>query len=104
MKEAQSVGEPERIMRRSKAPDRFCSYLVVVTDPDHSEPSSFQEAVDQRVWRDAMVEEYDSIIRNEVWEVVLRPEGKSVVTSRWIYKVKYAADGSIEKHKARFVT
>ena len=50
-----------------------------------------------------MVEEYDSIIRNDVWEVVLRPEGKSVLTSRWTYKVKYAADGNIEKHKARFV-
>ena len=35
--------------------------------------------------------------------MVPRPEGKSVVTSRWIYKVKYAIDGSIEKHKARFV-
>jgi hypothetical protein len=50
-----------------------------------------------------MVEEYDSIMQNEVWEVVSRPEGKSVVTSRWIYKVKYVVDGSIEKHKARFV-
>lgn len=50
-----------------------------------------------------MVEEYDSIMQNEVWEVVLRPEGKSMVTSRWIYKVKYATDGSIEKHEARFV-
>jgi hypothetical protein len=34
---------------------------------------------------------------------VSRPKGKSVVTSRWLYKTKYAADGSIEKHKARFV-
>ena len=42
-------------------------------------------------------------MQNDVWEVVPRPEGKSVVTSRWIYKVKFAADGSIEKHKARFV-
>ena len=50
-----------------------------------------------------MVEEYESIMRNEVWEVVPRLEGKSVVTSRWIYKVKYVADGSIEKHKAQFV-
>ena len=49
-------------MRRSKAPDRFCSYLAAVTDTDHSEPSSFEEAVDQQVWRDAMVEEYDSIM------------------------------------------
>ena len=29
--------------------------------------------------------------------------GKSVVGSRWIYKVKKAADGSIEKYKAIFV-
>jgi hypothetical protein len=32
-----------------------------------------------------------------------RPEGKSVVTSRWIFKIKHAADGSIEKYKARFM-
>ena len=35
--------------------------------------------------------------------MVLRPEGKSVVTSRWLYKIKHVADGSIEKFKARFV-
>ena len=36
-------------------------------------------------------------------DVILRPEGKSVVSSKWIYKIKHAADGSIEKYKARFV-
>ena len=29
--------------------------------------------------------------------------GKKVVGSKWIYKVKHAADGSVEKYKARFV-
>ena len=38
-----------------------------------------------------------------MWEIVLRPKGKSVVTSRWLYKVKFAADGNVEKYKARFV-
>ena len=51
-----------------------------------------------------MVEEYHSIMKNDVWEIVPRPEGKSVVTSRWLYKIKHGADGSIEKYKARFVT
>ena len=50
-----------------------------------------------------MVEEYDSIIQKNVWDVVPRPQDKSMVSSRWIYKVKQAADGSVEKHKARFV-
>jgi hypothetical protein len=42
-------------------------------------------------------------MKNDVWEIVPRPEGKSVVTSRWLYKLKYVADGSIEKYKAHFV-
>ena len=50
-----------------------------------------------------MVEEYSSIMTNDVWEVVPRPQDRSVVGSMWIYKIKYAVDGSIEKFKARFV-
>ena len=50
-----------------------------------------------------MVEEYDSIVKNNAWEIVPRPVGKSVVGSRWIYKVKKVTDGSVEKYKARFV-
>eukprot|EP00253_Pinus_taeda_P002107 PITA_02107 len=38
-----------------------------------------------------------------VQEVVPTPEDKSVVGSRWIYKIKYAADDSVEKYKAMFV-
>ena len=67
-----------------------------------TEPSSFEEAVEEPTWVDAMIEEYDSIVRNSAWEIVPRLVGKSVVGLRWIYKVKQAADGSVEKYKARF--
>ena len=50
-----------------------------------------------------MMDEYHSIMKNDVWEIVPRPEGKSVVTSRWLYKLKHAADGNVEKYKDRFV-
>ena len=49
------------------------------------------------------MEYYDSIVRNNAWDIFPRPVGKSVVGSRWIYKVKQAADGSVEKYKASFV-
>ena len=65
-----------------------------------TEASSFQEAVQEPTWVDAMVEEYDSIVRNSAWEILPRPVDKSVVGSRWIYKVKQASDGIFEKYKA----
>ena len=52
-----------------------------------SKPSNYEEASNQHVWKDAMIEEYQSITKNDVWEVVPRPKGKSVVTSKWIYKI-----------------
>ena len=56
-----------------------------------------------QVWKDAMVEEYESIIQNDVWKVIPRPQGKSVVTSKWMFRIKHGANGSIEKYKARFL-
>ena len=42
-------------------------------------------------------------MKNDVWELVLKWEGKSVVSSKWIYKIKHKAYGSIDKYKAIFV-
>ena len=42
-------------------------------------------------------------MKNDVWDVVPRPEGKCVVTSEWIYKIQHVAYGSIEKYKEIFV-
>ena len=50
-----------------------------------------------------MIREYQSIMKNDVWDIVSRPEKKLVVTSKWIYETKHAKDGSMKKHKARFV-
>jgi hypothetical protein len=67
------------------------------------EPSSYEEEAYQQVWKDVMTQEYQSIMKNDVWEIVMRPEGKSMVTSKWIYKIKNATDGSIDKYKVRFL-
>ena len=68
-----------------------------------NEPSSFSDVVKHQVWKDAMTKEYESIMKNDVWEVVLGPQDKTVVTSKWLYKIKHATDGSMEKYKDHFV-
>jgi hypothetical protein len=47
-----------------------------------------------------MMEEYQSIMKNDVWKVAPRPVGKSMVTSKLIYKIKHATGGSVEMYKA----
>jgi hypothetical protein len=67
------------------------------------EPSCHGEAVSQQVWKDTMTKEYQSIMKNDVWDIVPRPQGKSMVSSKWIYKIKHTVDGSVEKYKEIFV-
>ena len=50
-----------------------------------------------------MIKEYHSIMNNDVWEIVLRPQKKSVMTSKWIYKIKHVVDGSNDKYKEIFI-
>ena len=99
---AHNVGVPTSQHKQRKSPDRFTGYMALMSKCIVTKPSSFEEAVHEPTWVDAMVEEYDSIVRNSAWEIVPRPVGKSIVGSRWIYKVKKAANGSVEKYKARF--
>jgi hypothetical protein len=47
-----------------------------------SKPSCHGEALGEQVWKDVVTEEYQSILKNDVWDVVPIPEGKSVVTSK----------------------
>eukprot|EP00253_Pinus_taeda_P001561 PITA_01561 len=97
------IETPHNYQRRQRrSPEQYTSYMALVGECVEIEPSSFEEAVQRPVRVDAMVE-YDSIVQNYVWDVVPRPEDKLVVSFRWLYKVKQAADGSFEKHKARFV-
>ena len=74
-----------------------------MTELINSKPSLFEEAAQHDVWQEAIVEEYDSIMKNRVWEGMPRPKGKKVVGSKWIYKVKHATNGSMEKYKVRFM-
>ncbi|KAK9101268.1 hypothetical protein Scep_024698 [Stephania cephalantha] len=50
-----------------------------------------------------MEEEMKAIEKNETWEITDLPEGKNAIGLKWVFKTKFANDGSILKHKARLV-
>ena len=50
-----------------------------------------------------MQAEYDSLMDNNTWTLVNEPEDQQVLLGKWVYKVKYGADGQVDKLKARCV-
>ena len=103
MHEVEKHAAPPGTFRERKRPQRFAGYAALVSNISNTEPPLFNEANKLQVWKDAMLDEYKSIMRNDVWDIVPRPKIKSIVSSKWLYKIKHAADGSVEKYKARFV-
>jgi hypothetical protein len=104
LQEVEGHVTPKGSFRESKRPHKFSIYMALMSSYIIDlEPSTFEEANEKMEWKDATMEEYQSITKNDLWEVFLRPLGNSVVTSKWIYKIKHAADDIVEKYKARFV-
>lgn len=66
-------------------------------------PSSISEALTDRKWKQAMDLEMEALEKNNTWELVTLPPGKKPVGCKWVYTVKYRADGTIERYKARLV-
>ena len=68
-----------------------------------STPSHFQEALEDPKWKSAMVAEMKTLQKNSNWKMVKLPQGKKTVGCKWVFLVKYKANGTIDRYKARLV-
>nr|GFA88412.1 retrovirus-related Pol polyprotein from transposon TNT 1-94 [Tanacetum cinerariifolium] len=66
-------------------------------------PANVAEALRDTDWVSAMQEELDQFARLEVWRLVPRPEGKSVIKTKWIFKNKKDESSLLIRNKARLI-
>ena len=112
--EANDDTTEEPFIRRSTRVRKKPAYLddyVLLSDDEakrlllllNEEPWSYEEAIEEKVWRDVCQNEIESIIKNNTWDLVDLHEGAKAIGLKWIFKIKRNVDGSINKYKSRLV-
>ena len=81
-------------------------YAMHASTSNPAIPKSFKEAMESEnksEWKKAMDIEIASLKRNNTWKLIDNSGGKKTIKCKWVFDIKYAADGSIIKYKARLV-
>jgi hypothetical protein len=73
-------------------------YMVLASDLQ-----TYAEAAGNPFWEATMQEEYNSLLENQTWDLVLLPSDRKLVRCRWVYRTKKATDGQVSRYKARLV-
>lgn len=85
--------------------DKFSSshqaFLAAISS--NEVPKSFNKAMQDPNWKEAMQKEIKALESNETWFLEELPKGKKAIDSKWVYKLKYKPNGEIERYKARLV-
>jgi hypothetical protein len=67
------------------------------------EPITFSQAVKSPLWWEAMEKEIEALEKNDTWSLIFLPPNKKPIGCKWVYKIKYQSDGTIEHYKASLV-
>jgi len=69
----------------------------------HVESNTYSETGKHDCWRKVIQCEISALESNQTWETALLPKEKTTIGCKWIFKIKYKANGTIERYKARLV-
>nr|GEX37478.1 retrovirus-related Pol polyprotein from transposon TNT 1-94 [Tanacetum cinerariifolium] len=87
--------------RRQLATDlEMCMFALTVST---AKPKAIKEAMADSAWIEAIHEELHQFDRLQVWELVDKPFGKSVIRLKWLWKNKKDEDQTVIRNKARLV-
>ena len=78
-------------------------YAYMTRVAEVRELESYAKAAKDANWCAAMEEEMHALAENRTWDLVDAPKGVKPIGCRWVYKVKYNTDSSVNRYMARLV-
>jgi hypothetical protein len=77
--------------------------LFVNTITSTLEPTTNEQALSDPKWCEAMRTELTALENQKTWSLVPLPPNCRPISSKWVFRIKYQSDGSVERYKARLV-
>ncbi|RVX14100.1 Retrovirus-related Pol polyprotein from transposon RE1 [Vitis vinifera] len=99
-----SSGKPYCIfsfLSKSRLSSKHKAFISVISST--FEPKTYKHAVSIPHWQTAMTDEIKALEHNKTWDLAILPPNKTAIGCKWVYRVKFKADGSVERYKARLV-
>ncbi|KAJ9544631.1 hypothetical protein OSB04_024338 [Centaurea solstitialis] len=94
------IGDVKDGVKTRSASTNYCLYKSFLSK---IEPKNVSQALDDSDWLLAMQEELLQFKRNKVYRLVPRPQDKSIIKTKWIFRNKKDESGLIVRNKARLV-
>ncbi|CAI7792236.1 unnamed protein product [Closterium sp. NIES-54] len=104
----QQLGNEEAllILPHGYDPDEEDEPAYCFLAPAPEEPASMEEALagpDREKWLVSRDAEYQSLLGNGTWDLVVLPEGKKAVQCKWVLRIKTDDKGQVTIYKSRLV-
>eukprot|EP00253_Pinus_taeda_P012424 PITA_12424 len=95
--------EPEKIEFELKEEELDSTVEEESEDEEPQTPGETVDSEDEKLWKEAMVDEMTSLHKNKAWDLVELPAGSKPIGRKWVFKKKTNAEGKLEKYKAQLV-
>lgn len=90
------------LLERRKKPD-YANFNLMANIHSVSKPQRYTKVKGIPEWEQAMATKYHNLLKNNTWVQSNLPPRKKPIRCKWVYKVKYKANGTLDKSKARLV-
>jgi hypothetical protein len=86
--------------------------LITLINSDDQSNDQFDESQtlneatqrsDWSKWEIVMRVEFNSLVENQIWDLIKRSDSKNVIIDRWTFRLKRDRDGNSQRHKVRWI-